>query len=68
MPNGSETAKGCRISNADLARRLADSLEDHVTPHENERVVRLMLLHLLRHCGDAHFAEEARLLIEMLES
>lgn len=56
------------MTNAQLARSLAAKLEDCVIPAENERIVRLMLLHLGRVCGDPHFAEEARLLCEMLES
>jgi hypothetical protein len=55
------------MTNADLARRLADLLDDCVIPSDNEKPLRLMLLHGLRACGDPAFAEEARLLIDFLK-
>lgn len=54
------------MTNAELARSLADLLDNCVIPHENEKPLRLMLLHALRVCGDANFAEEARLLAALL--
>jgi hypothetical protein len=54
------------MSNAALARRLADLLDDCVIPIDNEKPLRLMLLHALRVCGDPAFAEEARLLCDLL--
>ena len=63
-----ETAQGCGIvTNADLALRLADLLDDCVIPSDNEKPLRLMLLHGLRVCGDPHFKEEAELLCRMLD-
>lgn len=55
------------MTNAELARRLADLLEDCVIPSDNEKPLRLMLLHGLRVCGDPHFKEEAELLCRMLD-
>ena len=54
------------MTNVELAESLAVKLRDCVIPHEYETTVRLMLLHLGRVCGDPHFEEEARLLIELL--
>lgn len=54
------------MTNSDLARRLADLLDDCVIPSDNEKPLRLMLLHALRVCGDPHFEEEARLLRQLL--
>jgi hypothetical protein len=54
------------MTNAELARRLADLLDDCVIPNDNEKPLRLMLLHGLRACGDPCFAEEARLLCDLL--
>lgn len=53
-------------SNADLARSLADLLDNCVIPSEHALPVRIALLHLHRVCGDAHFLEELELLREML--
>jgi hypothetical protein len=62
-----ETAQRCGIvTNAELARRLADLLDDCVIPSDNEKPLRLMLLHGLRVCGDPAFEEEARLLCQLL--
>jgi hypothetical protein len=61
-----EASQSCSMSNAALARRLADLLDDCVIPSDNEKPLRLMLLHALRVCGDPAFAEEARLLCDML--
>jgi hypothetical protein len=54
------------MTTADLLRAAADKLDDCVIPAENERVARLMALHLCRVVGDPHFAEEARLLVGLL--
>ena len=54
------------MSNAALARRLADLLDDCVIPSDNEKPLRLMFRHALRVCGDPAFAEEAALLIKLL--
>lgn len=54
------------MTTPDLLRAVADKLEAHVTPASNERVVRLMALHLMRVCDDPFFAEEAALLISLL--
>jgi hypothetical protein len=54
------------MTNADLARSLADKLDDCAIPHEYELPVRLTLLHLGRVCGDPHFLEELALLRDML--
>ena len=54
------------MTNAELARSLADKLEGNVIPHEYQRSVRLTLLHLGRVCGDPHFLEELALLRDML--
>jgi hypothetical protein len=56
------------VTDADLARAVAEKLDGCVIPEENRRVARLMLLHLSRVVGDPHFEEEARLLITMLDS
>lgn len=54
------------MTTADLLRAAADKMDACVIPAENERVARLMALHLNRVVGDPFFAEEARLLCEML--
>ena len=66
MPNVRIHPKSGQLSTADLLRAAADKLDDCVIPAENERIARLMALHLCRVVGDPHFAEEARLLIEMV--
>lgn len=54
------------MTDAELARAVADKLENCVVPEENRLVARLMLLHLSRVLDDPHFAEEAELLIRLL--
>jgi hypothetical protein len=54
------------MKTSDLLRAAADKLDDCVIPAENERIVRLVALHLNRCVGDPFFGEEARLLCEML--
>ena len=54
------------MTDAELARAVADKLDHCVVPEENRRVARLMLLHLSRVLDDPHFQDEAKLLIELL--
>lgn len=55
------------MTTAELLRHAADKLDDGVVPSGNERAARLMALHLNRALGDPYFAEEARLLCELLD-
>lgn len=52
---------------ADRLRHAADVVEGMVLAGRTEKVIRLMALHIIRSCGSPDCAEEARLLIDLLE-
>ena len=55
------------MSAADLLRRAADTVENTAMGERKDRLIRLLALHVIRCCGSGENAEEARLLLEMLD-
>ena len=55
------------MSAADLLRRAADTVENTAMGDRKDRLIRLIALHFIRCCGSGENAEEARLLLEMLD-
>jgi hypothetical protein len=53
---------------ADLLRRAADTVENTAMGERKDRLIRLLALHVIRCCGSGENAEEARLLIELLDA
>lgn len=55
------------MSAADLLRRAADVCEATAMGERKDRLIRMLALHVIRTCGEGENAEEARLLLELLE-
>jgi hypothetical protein len=51
---------------AQALRHAADVVEDSAIGERKERVIRLLALYIQRACGSGENAEEARLLLELL--
>lgn len=51
---------------AESLRRAADVVEESGIGERKERVIRLLALYVVRACGSGENAEEARLLIDLL--
>jgi hypothetical protein len=51
---------------AEALRHAADVVEDSAIGQRKERVIRLLACYIVRACGSGECAEEARLLIELL--
>lgn len=52
---------------ADLFRRAADVIDDSAIGERKELALKLIALHAIRSCGSGENAEEARILMRLLE-
>lgn len=53
---------------AQALRRAADTVEASAIGERKGSIIRLLALHCIRACGEGENAEEARLLIELLDA
>jgi hypothetical protein len=54
------------VTAAESLRHAADVVEDSAVGERKERVIRLLALYIQRACGSGENAEEAKLLLELL--
>ena len=55
-------------SASELLHRAADNLDNFVVSEKTSRIAKLMALHITRRVGNGATDEEARLLLELLDS